>query len=414
MIDCSNIGVDKGVLLSGGNRACGGIAAGEVYKLEGPKDLENLPKGAIVVAKMPSPDLVKVVGKISAVITDVGSTAGHFASVAREFGIPTLVNTGHATSTLTSGDKVTVYADAKVVYQGVVQQLLDSACAARSLLVGSPFMARIKEVLDYISPLNLVDPMAESFVPEACKTLHDVLRFAHEKSVYEMFSRGGRGRRGRKGVKKLISEVPITVHLLDVGEGLRQDAGTKRVVELEEVVSVPFRALWKGLGHPDLYWDPKLKHFDWEEFDRISAGIVPLDSLGSYAILSSDYLNLNIHFGYHFVVLDTLCGDDHDNNYIMLRFAGGGAKLYSRSLRVKFLNEILSNLGFRTEIKGDLIEAQFTRDDKLAIEAKLEKIGLLLGCTRLLDMALKDEKDVETLVNRFLVGDYNLSPIGKR
>jgi pyruvate,water dikinase len=414
MIDCSNIGVDKRVLLSGGNRACGGIAAGEVYKVEGPKDLESLPKGAIVVAKMPSPDLVKVVGKISAVITDVGSTAGHFASVAREFGIPTLVNTGHATRTLTSGDEVTVYADAKVVYEGVVQQLLESACAARSLLVGSPLMATMKEVLDYISPLNLVDPMAESFVPEACETLHDILRFAHEKSVYEMFSRGGRGRRGRKGVKKLISEVPITVHLLDVGEGLRQEAGTRRVVELKEVVSVPFRALWKGLGHPDLYWDPKLKHFDWEEFDRISAGIVPLDSLGSYAILSSDYLNLNIHFGYHFVVLDTLCGDDYDNNYIMLRFAGGGAKLHSRSLRVKFLNEILSNLGFRTEIKGDLIEAQFTRDDKLAIEVKLEKIGLLLGCTRLLDMALQDEKDVDILVSRFLSGDYNLSPIGKR
>ena len=414
MIDCSNIGVDKRVLLSGGNRACGGIAAGEVYKVEGSKDLDSIPKGAIVVAKMPSPDLVKVVGKISAVITDVGSPAGHFASVAREFGIPTLVNTGHATKTLTSGDKVTLYADAKVVYEGVVQQLLESACAARSLLVGSPFMATMTEVLDYISPLNLVDPLAESFVPEGCKTLHDILRFAHEKSVYEMFSRRGWGRRGKKGVRKLISEVPITVHLLDVGEGLRQEAETKRVVALEEVVSVPFKALWRGLGHPDLYWDPKLKHFDWEEFDRISAGIVPLDSLGSYAILSSDYLNLNIHFGYHFVVLDTLCGDDYDNNYIMLRFAGGGAKLHSRSLRVKFLDEILASLGFRTEIKGDLIEAQFTRDDKLAIEAKLEKIGLLLGCTRLLDMVLQDEKDVETLVNRFLSGDYNLSPIGKR
>ena len=414
MIDCSNIGVDKGVLLSGGNRACGGIAAGEVYKVEGPKDLETLPKGAIVVAKVPSPDLVKVVGKIAAVITDVGSPAGHFASVAREFGIPTLVNTGQATSILTAGEKVTVYADAKLVYQGVVQQLLESACGARSLLVGSPLMVTMKEVLDYVSPLNLVDPTAEYFVPEGCETLHDILRFAHEKSVYEMFSRGGRGRRGKKGVKKLISDIPITVHLLDVGEGLRQEAGAKRVVELEEVASVPFRALWKGLGHPDLYWDPKLKHFDWEEFDRISAGIVPLDSLGSYAILSADYLNLNIHFGYHFVVLDTLCGEDYENNYIMLRFAGGGAKPYSRSLRVQLLDQILSNLGFRTEIKGDLIEAQFTRDDKSAIEAKLEKIGLLLGCTRLLDMALKDEKDVETLVNRFLVGDYNLSPIGKR
>jgi len=414
MIDCSTMGVDKRVLLSGGNKACGGIAAGEVYKVEGSSDLESLPEGAIVVTKVPSPDLVKMVGKIAAVVTDVGSTAGHFASVAREFGIPTLVNTGHATKNLASGDKVTVYADAKVVYEGVVQQLLESACAARSLLVGSPLTATVKEVLDYISPLNLVDPMAESFVPEACRTLHDILRFAHEKSVYEMFSGRGRGRRGRKGVKKLISDVPITVHLLDVGEGLRPEAGAKRVVPLEEIVSVPFRALWKGLGHPEVYWDPKVKHFDWEEFDRISAGIVPFDSLGSYAILSSDYLNLNIHFGYHFVVLDTLCGDDYNNNYIMLRFAGGGGELHSRSLRVKFLGEILSHLGFRIEIKVDLIEAQFTRDDKSATEAKLEKVGLLLGCTRLLDLVLKDEKDVETSVNRFLSGDYDLSPIGKR
>jgi pyruvate,water dikinase len=414
MIDCSNMAVDNRVLLSGGNKACGGIATGEVYKTEKISDLETIPSGAIVVTKVPSPDLVRVVGKIAAVITDAGSTAGHFASVAREFGIPTLVNTGHATRVLTSGDKVTLYADAKVVYEGVVQQLLESACAARSLLVDSPFMATVKEVLDYISPLNLVDPLADTFVPEGCKTLHDILRFAHEKSVYEMFSLGGRRRRGRKGVKKLLSEIPINVRLLDVGEGLRPEAGAKRMVPLEEVVSAPFRSLWKGLGHPDLYWDPKLKHFDWKEFDRISAGIVPLDSLGSYAILSSDYLNLNIHFGYHFVVLDTLCSDDYRNNYIMLRFAGGGGEPHSRSLRVKFLGEILSNLGFRVQIKGDLIEAQFTRDDKATLEAKLEKVGLLLGCTRLLDLVLKDEKDVETSVSRFLNGDYHLSPIGKR
>ena len=49
---------------------------------------------------------------------DVGSTAGHFASVAREFGIPTLVNTGMATKNIASGQEVTVYADAKVVYEG--------------------------------------------------------------------------------------------------------------------------------------------------------------------------------------------------------------------------------------------------------------------------------------------------------
>ena len=81
---------------------------------------------------------------------------------------------------------------------------------------------------------------------------------------------------------------------------------------------------------------------------------------------------------------------------------------------MKFLGEILSNFGFRMQIKGDIIEAQHTRDDRSAIEDKLEKIGLLLGCTRLLDLALKDEKDVEPLVRRFLSGDYHLSPIRKK
>jgi hypothetical protein len=35
----------------------------------------------------------------------------------------------------------------------------------------------------------------------------------------------------------------------------------------------------------------------------------------------------------------------------------------------------------------------------------------LLGCTRLLDMVLKDEDAVNTLAAEFLKGNYRLSPI---
>lgn len=47
-----------------------------------------------------------------------------------------------------------------------------------------------KKILGYIAPLNLVDPMIDNFTPEACKTIHDIIRFMHVKSVYELTRRG--------------------------------------------------------------------------------------------------------------------------------------------------------------------------------------------------------------------------------
>lgn len=415
-IDCGDIEVENPVLISGGTKACGGIGAGVVYKVEGAANLESLPEGAVLVAKTPSPDYVSVMGKLNAVVTDVGSTAGHFASVAREFGVPTLVNTGIATENLTPGKEVTVYADGRVVYEGLVPQLLESACGGRSLLADSPFMARMKKVLGYISPLNLVDPMAESFAPEGCKTFHDILRFAHEKSVHEMFSLGDRGSRRARGARRLISDIPIIVYLLDLGGGLRQEAKEKKEVQLDHITNVPLKALWKGLSHPTIHWDQSIEHFNWQGVDPTAEGLTRPDFklLGSYAILSQDYLNFNIHFGYHFVVLDSLCGDALENNYIALRFAGGGAELYSRHLRVRFLQEILSYHGFKVELKGDLIDAQLSRTDRHTLEAKLETVGVLLGCTRVLDMSLRDGSQVEEMVEKFMDGIYDLSPVGKK
>jgi pyruvate,water dikinase len=161
-----------------------------------------------------------------------------------------------------------------------------------------------------------------------------------------------------------------------------------------------------------------VEHYDWEGFARITGtdGIVRPDSkfLGSYAILSHDYLNFNIHFGFHFVVLDTLCGHELDENYIMLRFAGGGGDLYSRFLRLKFLEDILSHHGFKVAKKGDMIDAQLSRNDRQTLETKLEVVGQLLGCTRVLDMSLKDGSQVEELVERFMKGIYDFSPLQRK
>ena len=50
------------------------------------------------MARTASPDHARLMGKIKGIITDLGSVTSHLASVAREFGVPALFDTGQATA----------------------------------------------------------------------------------------------------------------------------------------------------------------------------------------------------------------------------------------------------------------------------------------------------------------------------
>jgi pyruvate,water dikinase len=395
--------ISNPVLLSGGERAASGIGTGTVFILSSPSDLKHVPKDSVLVSRTTSPKWTQVIGRVKAVVTDVGSVAGHFASVAREWGVPALVNTAVATQILRSGETVTVDADHGTVFRGVVEPLLNLPCDPKTRLPENAFRRRLRQMLDRISPLHLTDPDSPDFMPEKCETLHDLLRFIHEKAVREMFSLGGKGKGRVRGARKLVSEVPITLYMLDLGDGVR-DAGEKRGILLENVKNIPLRSLWKGLRRPDIVWSSEVRHFDWEEFDRLSSGIIRLDSqaLASFALLSADYLNINVRFGYHFVVIDTLCRPSPRENYISFRFGGGGADLEGRLLRTTFLGRVLEAQGFETNLQGDTIDATFHNGSPAELEVKLEVLGFLLGFTRLMDMKLKSMQTVDTLVKEFL------------
>ena len=416
--DCAHIQVTNPVLLTGGRRACSGAGAGVVQRIDpsaGPEQLESLPERFVLVARTASPDYVKFMGRLSAVVTDEGSVAGHFASVAREFGVPTLVGTHRATEVLTPGREVTVAADRGVVYDGRVADLTECADRLRRRFDVSPFLARTKKVLALVSPLNLIDPEAENFAPSGCRSFHDILRYAHEQAVRAMFELSERSTRRAMGAKQLISDLPLIAYVLDLGGGLRRSAGRKGKVAVDQVRSDPLQAVWRGLANPGIYWDPAIKHYNWQDIDPMAEGVVRPDYklLGSYAIVSRDYLNFNIHFGYHFVVLDTLCTDAAESNYVNLRFRGGGAEAYARHLRIQFMQEVLQHRGFRVEVQGDLLTAHLARTERGTVEEALELIGILLGATRVMDMTLRDGAQVEPLVAKFLAGDYDLSPVGK-
>jgi pyruvate,water dikinase len=98
-----------------------GVASGIVRIIHGMEDITKVQNGDILVTKMTSPDLVPVMSKCSAIITDSGGVTSHAAIVSREMGIPCVVGTHTATKTLKDGMEVTVDSYNGLIYPGKIE-----------------------------------------------------------------------------------------------------------------------------------------------------------------------------------------------------------------------------------------------------------------------------------------------------
>ncbi|MCA9351837.1 hypothetical protein KC866_00390 [Patescibacteria group bacterium] len=73
--------------------------------------MSEMKQGEILVAQSTAPELLPACKKAAAIITNVGGLLSHAAIVSREFNIPCIVGTVHATEVLKDGDLVEVDAD---------------------------------------------------------------------------------------------------------------------------------------------------------------------------------------------------------------------------------------------------------------------------------------------------------------
>ncbi len=381
------------MLLEVGTPASVGIAAGKVHRIAGEADLEAVPDQCILVTPGIPPALVRLVHKVRAVLAESGSKASHFASVAREFGMPLVVGMGELDSTLENGQIVTVDAYRGVVYQGEVQELLQWHDKHRSK-PPIPFQQKLEPLMALISPLSLIDPISPDFTPEHCRSFHDLVRFVHEKGTQEMFSLVDEKGHGFRRARSLESDIPIVMHVLDLGDGLTGAGQEAKTLRPEHFHSHPMQAVWTGLADKDIAWSKGLLHVDWERFDQVSGGIFSLKSslLSSYALVARQYAHLLLRFGYHFAVLDAFSGERPEENHIQFRFKGGGGDAEKKSWRLAMLEDVLKAFGFHVVIKEDLLEAKCMRMDHAATQLRLTVLGYLLGRTPLLDMALENEE----------------------
>ena len=388
-----------------------GAGAGMVFIAAAADDLDRFPKGGVLVARHDSSHFIRVMPYASAILTDQGAQTSHMASLCREFRVPTLVNCGTATTVLRNGQEITVTiteGEAQV-YEGIHRDLVDDV---NNEAIEELYEFRKKKILlRYILPLNLVDPFRDDFTPEGCRTLHDILRFIHEKMIMKLVESAEQGLTDRTAIH-LDLPVPAGIVAIDLGGGLTVRERTKTVT-MDSVSSVPLRAVLAGMTHPGA-WHTEVVTLHAGD---LLAGMMKLSDItapsasiptANLAIVSREYLNLSLKFGYHFAMLDCYCSPNRTNNHIFFRFSGGATDLTKRSRRVRLIESILSTFGFACQIRGAIITARISNRSEDEMIAMLNSIGRLLAYTRQLDAVLHHDDSVELYAQNFLRGDYRL------
>ena len=410
---------DTNVLMKArGNVVQKGVGAGRVFIFKNADGLQEFSRGDVLVARNDSSDFIRVMPYASAIITDTGSLTSHMASLCREFKVPAFVNAGAATKILEHGREITVTADDEdmlTVYDGILREVLEHARSGLAAMEDIYEYRKKRYVLRYISPLNLVDPLMERFTPEGCKTMHDILRFIHEKAVMELIDNAMNGLKGQAAVK-LDLPIPAGIIVVDIGGGLdntmNRAAGSGGVT-FEQVVSIPLRAVLQGMMHPGAWHSGpvSLRVNDFlTSMIRLPDIVSGNDSyaVNNVAVVSHEYLNLSLRFGYHFNMIDCYCSETARNNHIYFRFTGGATDMLKRSRRIELISIILKEYGFNTKSKGDLIIGRIANMVRADMEKILDSIGRLIAYTRQLDAVLHDDNKVETYARNFLEGIYEL------
>jgi pyruvate,water dikinase len=395
-------------LITGGLTASPGSGFGEVFHVENDTDLNSFPDNAILVSSKSLPKWAAVLARASGVITEHGSVAGHLANIAREFGVPAILGLKEATSLLTNGQIISLDADERRIFEGKVEELLQDQPAKPCPIAGTPIYNLLDELSRYILPLYLVDPDSSEFRAANCKTLHDITRFAHEKSVQEMFQFGVKHQFSPRSGKQLKTSVPMQWWVLNLDDGLKEDQNG-RYVHLDEVQSLPMLALWRGITAIPWQGPPGMDHkglasvfYQATINPELNETAASNFKVKNYFMISREFCNLFSRFGFHFSSVEALVGQRIRENYIRFQFKGGAADYFRRERRAQFISQILEEYGFQIRLREDSLEARMDNYEAEHLLQQLKILGHLIIHTRQLDMIMQNYNLAESYRERLV------------
>lgn len=268
---------------------------------------------------------------------------------------------------------------------------------ARSHMEGTPVHSRLQDLLELLSPLTLPPPEDPGFRADACRTLRDVARLAHQRGVDAMFD-FGRAQQNfpeRQAKQLWAGGAAMQWWIINLEDAFSAPPEGK-FIRLEHIDSPPFQAVWEGISA-----------FPW-------AGPPPVDARGflsimyesttnpeisitggfdfgvqNHILLSKAYVSLSSRFGYHFVTIEALVGERARENFVSFQFRGGAAEMTRRARRIAFVSDLLSEFGFSIEVKEDALIARVEGLATAELMDRLRVLGYLIIHTRQLDMIMR-------------------------
>ncbi|MBF0515763.1 MAG: hypothetical protein HQK97_01425 [Nitrospirae bacterium] len=391
--------IEKGVV------TCKGVGHGKAFIIRREDDLFDFPEGGVLIARTTSPRYVTVMNKAAAIVTNIGGATGHMASLAREYQVPTLLNTEIATEVIRHGQEITVDAVNGYVYDGYVSELIDNYENKPNPFRDTLLFRILSQVLKWIVPLNLIHPEAEQFSPANCSTYHDITRFAHEKAMQHMFLLTDVASvQSGFGAMRMVTGLPIDLYVIDLGGGIE---GTPKKLNPEHIRCIPFNAFFTGLTA--MPW-PQGRPLDVGGFmgmvaHSASMNEAQIDEMAkcSFIFLSDHYMNFSIRLGYHLSLVEAYVSDNLNDNYIKFHFNGGGAQLDRRLRRVSLIAEILREIEFDSiVVAGDVIDARLSKYKRHLIQQKLTIMGKLTVYTKQLDMVMYNDSVADHYKTEFI------------
>lgn len=403
------------VIVRGGITAAPGAAAGAVFTVRDDIDAIEFPKDAVLLVDQALPQWATLLTRAAAVVSECGGMGGHLATMAREFGVPALFSVEGAIEQLKPGRLVTVDADGLRVCDGKVAELLRAREGPTNVMASNPAYKALASAMEYIVPLNLLDHDDPSFAVKNCRTLHDITRFCHEKSVHEMFSFGKSHHFPERSGKRLYINAPMKWLVLNLDDGFTEEV-KGRFVKLENIASTPMLALWDGIAA--VPWDgpPAIDGrglasvmFQATQNRDLIVGTQSKYADTHYFMISKKYCCLNARFGVHFCGVEAMVGDRPNENYASFRFTGGAADYDRRRRRILFMKEILERFHFRVDIKKDNLVARVEGYDQDFMIRSLKIIGYLTVHTRQLDMIMSNPAKVSYHMDKIFKDIQGLS-----
>lgn len=395
-------------LLSGGTAASPGLVCGPVHVVLREVDALNFPQGAVLVVRQALPRWAALLPHAAALVAEQGSVTGHLANVAREFGVPAVLGLEDAVAALHYQDMVTVDGDNGLIFSGRRQDLLDARPQAEPPMLGTPVHTILQQAAEHILPLNLIDPDSPDFKPRYCRTLHDLTRYCHEKAVIEMFQFGQRHQFQERSSRQLYTDAPMQFWVMDLDDGIAPPATTeanyKNFVLLEQIVSVPMLALWRGISSKPWAGPPPVDAKGFMSILMEATCNPALDpampshyTARNYFMIAKHYCSLQSRFGFHFSTVEALVGERDRENSVTFRFKGGAASLDRRIGRAQLIAEVLEHYGFQTHVLEDSLTARAEGLPQAHMEQLLVILGFLTIHTRQLDMVMAQSGSHQSL-----------------